>query len=447
MAVAPRTPAATANSGSGTGTAVLLSNPTGLANGDYIEVNITSAGGSGVTITPPAGWTLIGVQNNSGANTAQWVYWKIAASEPASWTWTLSLAKQWSADGVAYTGVDQFNPVSFFSQTSGATTISTVAFANYNPHTEADYLTACGSHRGATAVRTVSTPSSGFTTTADTSSTTTSPFMGAFILSGGTTGLPVVLQAIGSTTLSGTTASQCATVVGLRAAVTSANIDIEVAIVKTAAGTATVVSDAFATGVANSGVLVMAQTDAITTSTLAISTTTGLTFTLVGSKVDSAGSGMVYVWRAIATSTISGTVTVTLSTGTANYQLDVYTFRNVDTTTFVGASTPLNGGPSAPSASVTTTVNNSWVWGAMFNSTGTPGTPTAGQTKIASTVFTAMIAENQRQTAKTSTSGTSVAISDSAPTTSFWALLVFELLPPGVAPPSSTGATLMMLGV
>lgn len=444
MAVAFRS-VAVGNSGAATSTTQALSNPTGMANGDGLVAVITADGGSGRTITPPSGWTLVGVQNNQSTNVAQWVYIKVAASEPGSWTWTINATAAISGCVAAYTGVDQTNPLSFFSQTTAAPSSTTVAFANYNPHTEADFLVALGSTRNTTAARTVTTPSSGFTKRGDTSNTATA-FCGSFLLDGASTSLPVVLQAVGSTTMSAAVLQDCTTTLGLRAAVTATNIDIEVAMVKTAAGAASVVSDTFSTGVANTGVLVMSQVDAITTTTQAISTTTGLTFTLVASQNDGVGSGSVYVWKAIAVGTISGTVTVTDSTGTSNFQLDVYTFRNVDTTTFVGASNSAAGGPSAPTASLTTTVNNSWVWGAMFNNTATPGTVTAGQTKIASTVFSGTIAENQRQTAKTSTSGTSVAISDSAPTTGFWALVLFELLPP-TATTTATSSTLMMMGI
>ncbi len=428
MAVAFRA-AAIANSGAGTSTAVLVTKPTGTVDTDGMVANITAAGGTARTITPPSGWVLIGVQNNSAGNTAQWVYYKIASSEPANWTWTLNTAVQWSIDVCSYTGVDQTHPLSFFSQTSDGTTLSTVNFANYNPHSEADFLIACGSYRVSAATRTVTTPSSGFTTRADTTSTTTSPFMGAFMLDGAVTGLPVQLQAVGNTTLSGNRTSCATTVVGLRAAVGSAGVDIDLATVKTAAGTASVVSDTIETVGTNVGVLVTATCDISTAQTVAISTTTGLTFTLVGSINCGVGSGEVWVWRSLAATAVSGTITATGSFGTCNWQLDVHTYRNVNTTNFVGATTSNTTGPGVPaSGTIVTTVNNSLVAGGIFINSGTAGTVGTAQSKFASTLFSGNIAENQRKNAVTPTAGTSVTINDTAPN-AFNAILVYELLP------------------
>ena len=70
---------------------VTLNKPSGAVTGDLLIASITYDDGAGVrTITsPPAGWNQVHVENNNQANI--YVYEKICgASEPASWTWTLS---------------------------------------------------------------------------------------------------------------------------------------------------------------------------------------------------------------------------------------------------------------------------------------------------------------------------------------------------------------------
>lgn len=419
---------------------------TNTAVGDVMlaEIGVTTT----TTIGAAAGWNSLGqVASVTTIMTGAW-FWRVAtAADVALPTYNFTSSVGGHTSGIinSYSGCDPLNPIAGFASVANNTNTTSSAFPNFNPQSESTFMVKMGVARNGTVAATVSTIGAGYTLHGDVCSTTNA-FAHSWAGDGATSGLPVQLQAVTATVNSTAENGRALAVVGLRALVSSSNIDIEVATVKTAAGTASVVSDTFSTGAANTGVLVMSQVDAITTTTQAISTTTGLTFTLVASQNDGVGSGSVYVWKAIAIGTISGTVTVTDSTGTSNFQLDVYTFRNVDTTTFVGASNTASGGPSAPTGSLTTTVNNSWVWGAMFNNTATPGTVTAGQTKIASTVFSGTIAENQRQTAITSTSGTSVAISDSAPTTGFWALVLFELLPPsGVV--IATGSTLLMMGV
>lgn len=109
---------ASANVVNGTaGTSVTVSKPAGTADGDFLLAFVAETGTG--TITPPAGWALIGSVAN-GSNVTMAAYWKAAASEGASWTWTLGASvRNWGWVG-AYTGVDTSAPII----TSGSSTPS-----------------------------------------------------------------------------------------------------------------------------------------------------------------------------------------------------------------------------------------------------------------------------------------------------------------------------------
>src|SRR5512135_373850 len=66
--------------------------PTGVAAYDVMVASISVSGGTGTTITPPAGWTLVS-RVDSTTTLAQAVYYRVAgAGEPASYTWTFGAA-------------------------------------------------------------------------------------------------------------------------------------------------------------------------------------------------------------------------------------------------------------------------------------------------------------------------------------------------------------------
>lgn len=99
MAVAFRSIATNAPSGAAANTVV--TKPAGAVDDDiliaaiYVEDN--------VAMTPPAGWTQIANIDHAAVNYDLWIYWKRAASEGASWTWTHASA--WELGAVAaYSG-------------------------------------------------------------------------------------------------------------------------------------------------------------------------------------------------------------------------------------------------------------------------------------------------------------------------------------------------------
>jgi hypothetical protein len=89
-----------------------INKPTGTVQDD-VMIGTIGVRPETVTITPPAGWTLVRRINNANANANSLaVYYKVAgASEPASYTWTIS-ANTGVAGGIqTFSGVDTTNPI------------------------------------------------------------------------------------------------------------------------------------------------------------------------------------------------------------------------------------------------------------------------------------------------------------------------------------------------
>lgn len=101
---------------SASGSNIVLNKPAGLANGDTLTALLSVKGGSGTTITPPAGWTLTSRVNVGAAGTdlVAAVYQKTitnAGAEAASYTFTLGAAKAYTARLIAWTGADTTTPI------------------------------------------------------------------------------------------------------------------------------------------------------------------------------------------------------------------------------------------------------------------------------------------------------------------------------------------------
>ena len=96
-----------AASGNSYTTSLGVSRPTGVADGDVL---LAVVAWYDYTLTPPSGWTQIGVTRtwSIGSNTAYArVYYKVASSEPASYTWGLSSTNDIACTIVAYSNVDK----------------------------------------------------------------------------------------------------------------------------------------------------------------------------------------------------------------------------------------------------------------------------------------------------------------------------------------------------
>lgn len=104
--------AASANAPNATSTTFALTAPAGIVAGDVLLAQIAATGGSNITVTAPAGWTLIS-RLNSGTALLQGIYYKVAsaADSGAIFTWTLSASQKSTGGIVAYRGVNNIEPI------------------------------------------------------------------------------------------------------------------------------------------------------------------------------------------------------------------------------------------------------------------------------------------------------------------------------------------------
>ena len=166
----------------------------------------------------------------------------------------------------------------------------------------------------------------------------------------------------------------------------------------------------------------------------------GLTWALV--KKTNTQLGTAEIWRAFAPLTLSNiTVTATLSQSVQS-SMTVMSFIGVDTTgtNGSGAIGAIGGGSAAtgaPTATLVTTRNNSWVVGAGTDyDNAIARTVGTGQTLVHQDL--SPINDTywvQRQSSATALSGTSVTINDTAPTTDRYNLSIAEVLPSSNQPP------------
>ena len=97
--------------GAVTATTVTVSKPGGITPGNMLIAAIAVEGGTGVTVTPPAGWaTVTGVTATTVVRTQ--LFSKVAtAAEPATFVFALSVAKRAVASVTLWSGVDPTTPV------------------------------------------------------------------------------------------------------------------------------------------------------------------------------------------------------------------------------------------------------------------------------------------------------------------------------------------------
>jgi len=116
---------ATGNGGSSAVGSLTVSLPAGTAQDDLLVAQVAVRGN--ITITAPAGWTLINRSNN-GTDLTQAAYWKLAgASNPSSATWTFSASGRTAGAMAAYRGVDPIAPINAASARTNASSTSVTA--------------------------------------------------------------------------------------------------------------------------------------------------------------------------------------------------------------------------------------------------------------------------------------------------------------------------------
>ena len=163
--------------------------------------------------------------------------------------------------------------------------------------------------------------------------------------------------------------------------------------------------------------------------------------------------GTAEVWRAFAPTVLTNAkVTATLAYAVAS-SVTVVSFTGADPygtqgSGAIGATKSAHAPTGAPTATVTTTRNNSWVFGVGYDwDAATARTVGSNQTMVRQ--YLAPIGKTmwlQRRTAPTALSGTSVTINDVAPTTDRYNLSVVEVLPrTGSSPPPPPPAVTIAL--
>jgi hypothetical protein len=112
MAIARRSFAVTADT---TANSVTATAPAGVADGDLLLAFFLHGTGSDTSLTAPAGWTAIGTAGvNGDLNGKAW--YKVAASEGASYTFTSSTINDGAIMIVSYTGVSTSSPINTSAQ-------------------------------------------------------------------------------------------------------------------------------------------------------------------------------------------------------------------------------------------------------------------------------------------------------------------------------------------
>jgi hypothetical protein len=153
------------------------------------------------------------------------------------------------------------------------------------------------------------------------------------------------------------------------------------------------------------------------------------------------------IWRAVAPSALSGaTFTSTQNGGSAHQSIHVVAFANA---TGLGASAGASAASGAPKVSVTTSQPGSWVWGVGNDwDRAVARTAAAGQT-IGHQWVDSSVGDTfwmQNMSAPTAAGGTTVTLSDTAPTTDQYNYAAAEVLAGTVvAPPADTSPPLVKM--
>jgi hypothetical protein len=208
--------------------------------------------------------------------------------------------------------------------------------------------------------------------------------------------------------------------------------------------TATIVSPSLSTTASNELLLAFISTDARSAGITVKSVTGGgLTWTLV--KRTNIQLGTSEIWKAFAPAIVNNAaITATLSQ-TVSASMTVMSFSGVDPTTPIGAVAGNNAASGAPTVSLTTTRDNSWVFG-VANDYDKAIARTLGPNQTLIHQFLTSAGDTywiQQQTNTTPLSGTLVTINDTAPTIDRFNISAVEILPnvsvntpPDITPPT-----------
>jgi hypothetical protein len=194
----------------------------------------------------------------------------------------------------------------------------------------------------------------------------------------------------------------------------------------------TITTAAFSTSSGNELLLAFIATDASASGTnTVVSSVTGASLTWALVERTNVQRGTAEIWRAFASGALTNvSVTATLSQSVAA-SMTVLTFTGADPSGVVGATGTGNAATGAPTASLVTTRNNSWVFAVGDDwDNAIARTPGANQNLVHQ--FLSPTGDTywvQMQNASTPLSGTTVTINDTAPTTDRYNLSLVEVLP------------------
>jgi len=414
----------TFTSGATSTTTITLNVPAGVVNGQLLLAVLTIDGGSSATITPPAGWTLAN-RTNSSTLIAQGLYYRIANTEPASYSWTTSNRNS-SAVMAAYSGVDPNTPLIGVATRASTSTTSSLAGATVSPANETAFALEFVSTRNTTAAVTVNTVSSGYTLRADVSNTA-SAWMETILEDNNIFTAPVRGHTVGTMTVSASVTDQVECAVCLNPQVSSTKLAIEqMALGVGSGGTAS--TGTFSTGYANELLVAFIASDVAGDIVTDVSDTAGLTWTAVINPGTANGGGVGIYYALAATQVVNDAVTATVTTATANVDIGLYCLVNA-VSPYIGATVSNTSASGTPTTSLTTTANNSWVIAAGVASTS-PVIGAATGSVISSAVgFVAgtAMAWAERMTNTGSPSGTAATVA-LAPVTVAYGQVAVEIL-------------------
>lgn len=438
MSVAYRS-SATANSGASTASSIVVNSPAGVQADDYLFVAVAYTGGTGVTITQPTGWQLVSTSNTSTTYGVQIFRRHAIASEPVSYTFSLSSAQYVSAISVAYSGLRVFaaggsfypqgaiTPVDNTGSSTGTHSLISSCFPLFASRFVVSYNT--------TAVLTVTGAGTGFTTRADTSTTATS-FIQLALTDGLTSNGTLATTAISAASLSGSATNNKSVVTFLRqdqTQVTSPTIDSAGMSFPNGVGSGSVT---FSPSLVGEQAIIAFHIRAAFATVTAL-TTTDINWQQIAAVQDPGNTTRIEVWTA--------TLGAAGSAPLANYTLSGAATLDISFMSFAAAGlisnfSTANASSGAPSCSLVTTGPNSLVLG-FYSGTFSSGVVASGaNTLLYNYLYASGVGTGNAFTQVVASSGTTATSSASAPTTDPWALVQVE-----VAYPKKTGDFLQFM--
>src|SRR5205823_1939677 len=111
---------AASSAGNATASSLIIPTPAAAQPGDVELAAVDTRGAP--SVIAPAGWTLVRSDANGTTITQRVYVHVVGASEPASYSWTWGSAQGASGGIVAYSGVDNANPVDVSGGQTGAGT-------------------------------------------------------------------------------------------------------------------------------------------------------------------------------------------------------------------------------------------------------------------------------------------------------------------------------------